>query len=50
MQKTTMNLMKTLDLTTYNTKHTKNTLIHFEQAIIPEIHKCWAPRASPDSF
>ena len=49
IQKITQNLMKVIKITSYKTKHTKHTQIHFQQSIFPKIHKCWVPRASLES-
>ena len=39
-----------LKITAYNTKHTDNTQIHFQQSIFLKLHKLWAPRASWTAF
>ena len=45
---------KTLKIIIRNTKHTKNIQMHFQLPFLlfsfSEVHKLWAPWASPDSF
>ena len=49
IQKTTLKLIKTFEVTIYGTKHTKNTQTYFQPSIFLKIHKFGAPWASPDS-